>query len=66
MTKHGIAKRDGINRVESNSILRAVLIDEAVREYLRGKPRTLRLLLEGHCDATEREDADSVEAKSGV
>jgi hypothetical protein len=66
MTKRGIAKRDGINRVESNSILRAVLIDEAVREYLRGKPRTLRLLLERRCDAIEREDAESVEAKIGA
>jgi hypothetical protein len=66
MTKHGIAKRDGINRAKSNSILRAVLIEEAVREYLRGKPRTLRLLLEGRCDAIEREDAESVEAKIGA
>jgi hypothetical protein len=56
MTKHGIAKRDGIYRAESNSILGAVFIEKAVREYLRGKPRTLRLLLEGHCDAIERED----------
>jgi hypothetical protein len=66
MIKHGIAKRDGIIRAESNSILRAVLIEEAVREYLRGKPRTLRLLLEGRCDAIEREDTESVEAKIGV
>jgi hypothetical protein len=66
MTKHGIAKRDGINRVESNSILRAVLIEEAVREYLRGKPRTLRLLLEGHCDAIDGEEAEKFEAKIGA
>ena len=66
MTKHGIAKRDGINRVESNSILRAVLIEEAVREYLRGKPVTLRLLLERLCDAAESEDAESVEARIGA
>ena len=66
MTKHGIVKRNGANRAEPNSILRAVLIEEALREYLRGKPRTLRLLLEGHCDAIEREDAESVEAKIGA
>jgi hypothetical protein len=66
MTKHVIAKRDGINRAESNSILRPVLIEEAVREYLGGKPRTLRLLLEGHCDVIERGDAESVEAKIGA
>jgi len=66
MTKHGIAKRNGVNRAEPNSSLRVVLIEEAVREYLRGKPRTLRLLLEGRCDAIEREDTESVEAKIGA
>ncbi len=63
MTKHGIAKCDGVNRAELNSILRVVLIQEAVREYLRGKPGTLRLLLERFCDAIEREEAEKVEAK---
>jgi hypothetical protein len=43
-----------------------VLIEEAVREYLRGKPQTLRLLLERCCDAIEREDAKSVAAKIGA
>ncbi len=61
MTK--IAKRNGVNRAEPNSILR---IEEAVREYLKGKPQTLRLLLERRCDAIEREDAESVAAKIGA
>lgn len=59
----GIAKRNGVNRAEPNSILRVVLIQEAVREYLRGEPRTLRLLLERFCDATERKEAEKVEAE---
>jgi hypothetical protein len=63
---HGIAKRDGANRAELNSILRVVSIEEAVREYLRGKPGTLRLLLERHCDAIDREEAENVEAKIGA
>jgi hypothetical protein len=46
--------------------LRVVLIEEAVREYLKGKPQTLRLLLERRCDAIEREDAESVAAKIGA
>ncbi len=66
MTKHGIAKRNGVNRAESNSILRAVSIEEAVREYLRGEPRTLRLLLEWICDAIDGEEAENVEAKIGA
>jgi hypothetical protein len=45
MTKHGIVKCNGVS-AEPNSILRVVLIEEAAREYLRGKPQTLRLLLE--------------------
>jgi hypothetical protein len=64
MTK--IAKRNGVNRAEPNSILRVVLIEEAVREYLKGKPQTLRLLLERRCDAIECEDAESVAAKIGA
>ena len=60
-----IAKRNGVNRAEPNSILR-VLIEEAVREYLKGKPQTLRLLLERRCDAIDREDAESVAAKIGA
>ena len=63
MAKHGIVKRNGANRAEPNSILRVVLIEEAAREYLRGKPQTLRLLLEQHCDASE--DAESAEARIG-
>ncbi len=61
MTK--IAKRNGVNRAEPNSILR---VEEAVREYLKGKPQTLRLLLERRCDAIESEDAESVAAKIGA
>ena len=64
MTK--VAKRNGVNRAEPNSILRVVLIGEAVREYLKDKPQTLRLLLERRCDAIEREDAESVAAKIGA
>ena len=60
MTKHGIAKRSGGNRPEPNSILKVILIEEAVREYFRGEPRTLRLLLERLCDAAESEDVESV------
>jgi hypothetical protein len=33
-------------------------IEEAVGEYLRGKPGTLRLLLERLCDAAEGEEAE--------
>jgi hypothetical protein len=62
MTKHGIVKRNDVS-AEPNSILRVVLIEEAAREYLRGKPQTLRLLLEQHCDASE--DAESAEARIG-
>ncbi len=57
MTKHGIAKRNGVNRADT---------EEAIREYLRGKPGTLRLLLEQLCDGAESEDADSVEARIGA
>ena len=63
MTKHEIAKCNGANRAERNSILGVVLIEEAVREYLRGEPRTLRLLLERLYDATDREEAQKLEAK---
>jgi hypothetical protein len=66
MAKHGIAERNGVNRAELNSSLRVVLIEEAVREYLRGKPVTLRLLLERLCDAAESEVAESVEARIGA
>jgi hypothetical protein len=64
MTKHGIAKRNDDIHAEPNSLLGVVLIEEAVREYLRGEPRTLRLLLERFCDNIERK-AESVEAKIG-
>ncbi len=66
MTKHGIARRNSANRAEPNSILRVVSIEEAVREYLRGKPGTLRLLLERICDAIDGEEAENVEAKIGA
>ena len=57
MTKHGIAKRSGGNRPELNSILKVVLIEEAVREYLKAEPGTLRPSLERVCDAIDREEA---------
>ena len=66
MTKHGIAKRNSANRGELNSSLRVVLIEEAVREYLTGKPVTLRLLLEQLYDAAESEDVESFEARIGA
>ena len=58
MTKHGIAKRSGVDRPELNSILKVVLIEEAVREYLRAEPGTLRLSLERACDAIDGEEAE--------
>ena len=57
MTKHGIAKRDDDSRAEPNSILRVVLIEAAVREYLKAQPGTL-LSLVGLCDAAESEEAE--------
>jgi hypothetical protein len=65
MTKHGIAKGSGDSRAEPNSILRVVLIEAAVREYLKAQPGTL-LSLERLCDAAESEDAESAEAKIGA
>jgi hypothetical protein len=53
----GIAKHNGVNRAE---------IEEAVREYLRGKPGTLRLLLERICDAIDGEEAENVEMRIGA
>jgi hypothetical protein len=50
MTEHEIAKRNGVNRAERNSILG---VEEAAWKYLRGEPRTLRLLLERFCDNIE-------------
>jgi hypothetical protein len=64
MAKNGIAKRNGDSRAEPNS--RVVSIEEAVREYLRGEPRTLRLLLEQFCDALDGEEAEKVEARIGA
>jgi len=46
--------------------LRVISIEEAVREYLTGEPRTLRLLLERLCDAAEGEEAEKVEARIGA
>ena len=59
MTKHGVAKRPGVNRAELNSILKVVSIEEAVRQYLNGKPGTLRLSLERVFDAIDRENEAS-------
>ena len=58
MTKHGVAK-PGVNRAELNSILKVVSIEEAVRQYLNGKPGTLRLSLERVFDAIDRENEAS-------
>jgi hypothetical protein len=66
MTKHGIAKRNDDSHAGPNSILRVISIEEAVREYLTGEPRTLRLLLERLCDAAEGEEAEKVEARIGA
>ena len=60
MTKHGIAKRSGGNRPELNSILKVVLIEEAVRKYLKAEPGTLRLSLERVCDAIDSEEAEKL------
>jgi hypothetical protein len=60
MTKHGIAKRSGVNRPELNSILKVVLIEEAVREYLKAEPGALRLSLERVCDAIDGEEAEKL------
>jgi hypothetical protein len=59
MTKHGVAKRPGVNRAELNSVLMVVSIEEAVRQYLNGKPGTLRLSLERVFDAIDRENEAS-------
>ena len=66
MAKNGIAKRSDDSRAEPNSILRVLLIEEAVREYLKTHPGTL-LSLERLCDTAESEHAESVEARtSGI
>ena len=59
MTKHRIAKRSGVNRPERNSILKVVLIEEAVRQHLKAKPGTLRPSLEQLYDAIDREEAEN-------
>jgi len=38
--------------------LKVVLIEEAVREYLKAEPGTLRPSLERLCDAIDREEAE--------
>jgi hypothetical protein len=60
MTKHGIAKRSDGNPPELNSILKVVLIEQGVREYLKAKPGTLRLSLEQVCDAIDGEEAENL------
>ena len=65
MTKHRIAKRNDDSRAEPNSILRVVLIEAAVSEYLKAQPGTL-LSLERLCDAAESEEAEKVEARIGA
>ena len=66
MTKHGIAKRNDDSHAGPNSILRVISIEEAVREYLRGEPRTLRLLLERICDTIDGEETKNVEMRIGA
>jgi hypothetical protein len=46
--------------------LRVISIEEAVREYLRGEPRTLRLLLERICDTIDGEETKNVEMRIGA
>jgi len=60
MTKHEIAKRTSGNHPELNSILKVVLIEQAVGEYLRAEPGTLRLSLERVCDAIDGEEAEKL------
>jgi hypothetical protein len=55
----------GVTAIKCNGVNRAE-IEEAVREYLRGEPRTLRLLLERLCDVAESEEADRDEARIGA
>ena len=65
MPKLGIAKRNDDSRAEPNSILRVVLIEAAVSEYLKAQPGTL-LSLEPFCDSIDREEAEKVEARIGA
>ena len=60
MTEHGVAKHSAVNRAELNSILKVVLIEQAVGEYLRAEPGTLRLSLERVCDAIDGEEAEKL------
>ena len=43
--------------------MKVVFIEEAVRQYLKAKPGTLRPSLERLCDAIDREEAENVEAR---
>jgi hypothetical protein len=63
MTEHVIAKRSGVNRLERNSILNVVLIEEAVRQHLKAEPGTLSLSLERLYDAIDREETENVDAR---
>jgi hypothetical protein len=65
MIKSGIAKRNDDSRAERNSILRVVLIEAAVSEYLKAQPGTL-LSLERLRGAAESEEAEKVEARIGA
>ena len=65
MTKHRIAKRNDDSRAEPNSILRVVLIEAAVSEYLKAQPGTL-LSLERLRGAAESEEPEKVEARIGA
>jgi hypothetical protein len=42
----------------TNDPNRVVLIENAINEYLRAEPGTLRLSLERLCDAIDREEAE--------
>ena len=43
---------------QTSDSYRAVLIENAINEYLKAEPGTLRLSLERLCDAIEREEAE--------
>jgi hypothetical protein len=65
MTKHGIAKRNDVDRAEPNSILKVILIEEAVREFLKAEPGRLRLSLERLATASS-EEAVNADARIGA
>jgi hypothetical protein len=63
MTEHGVAKHSGVNRAELNSILKVVLIEQVVCDYLKAEPEALRFSLKQLCDEVDRE-AENIKATS--